>query len=261
MSDPFSLHGMKALITGGKRNIGRGIALALAEAGCDIGINDLQYDDDVDKTLSLVKKTGRDAAFFPANIADSNNVDQLFETFLDHFGPIDILVNNAYAGQRQHFLEIDEKEWDTTINVSLKGAFLCAQKAAMNMVNNGHKGSIINIGSAHGDRSWLDATCYGVAKAGLQRLTKNIALDLGKYGIRCNSVIPGYMDLRHDFGTSAPQPGSIRESLLDSVPLQRPSTAEDIGRAVVFLCSPAAACITGASLPVEGGMLASAGHQ
>ena len=185
----------------------------------------------------------------------------MFEAFLTHFGHIDILVNNAYASHRQHFLEIDEAEWDHTLGVSLKGAFLCARAAARSMVAANRPGNIINIGSVHGHRSWANATCYGVAKAGMQRMTENMAIDLGEYGIRCNAVLPGMTDVRHHFGDEPPANGSIRESLFEAVPLRRSTTPEEIGRAVTFLCSPAASGITGTSLPIDGGMLVSAASE
>ena len=254
----YSLAGMKALVTGARRNIGRGIALALAEAGCDVGINDIERDDDADQTLALLRERGREACFLAADVSDSAAVERMFAVFTDRFGPIDILVNNAYAGVRQPFPAIDESEWDRTLDVSLKGAFLCARAAARDMLATGRTGSIVNIGSVHGDRAWPGGTCYGVAKAGLQRLTASIALDLGEHGIRCNAVLPGTMDLEHRFGTPPPAVGSIRPALAASLPLRRRTTPEDIGHAVVFLCSPAAGCITGVALPVDGGLLISA---
>jgi NAD(P)-dependent dehydrogenase (short-subunit alcohol dehydrogenase family) len=258
VNDPYSLRGVKALVTGGRRNIGRSIALALAQAGCDLGINDIERDEDAEETLRQVCVLGADGEFFPADVSATGQVEDMVRSFVARFGRIDILVNNAYAAGRRQFADIEEQEWDHALDVSPKGAFLCARTAARHMLAQGGGGNIVNIASTHAERAWRGATCYSVAKAGLQRLTGSIAVDLGEHGIRCNTLLPGYMDLRHPFGAPPPAPGSIRESLRAMVPLRRLATPEDIGRAVVFLCSPAAACITGASLPIDGGLLASA---
>ena len=250
----MALTGRKALVTGGKRKIGRGIAQALAAAGCDVGINDLQRDADAEETLRLIGGQGREGEFFLADISDAGQVEQMFAAFLERFGRIDILVNNPYYAEGGPFLEISEQAWDRTLDVSLKGFFLCSQQAAKAMVEQGEGGSIVSTSSVHGRRAWGGDTCYGVAKAGVLRLTESMATDLGQYGIRCNAILPGHMDTEHAFGQ--PATGTIGGDLERFVPSRRRGTPEDIGRAVAFLCSPAAGNITGVSLPVDGGLLA-----
>lgn len=256
MSTPHSLSGRKALVTGGKRRIGRGIALALAEAGCDVGINDLAHDEDGDETLHLIREMGREAEFFAGDISDSAQVEALFAAFLARFGRIDILVNNPFAGRGEPFLELTEENWDKNVDVGLKGFFLCSQQAARAMVAQGDGGSIVSTSSVHGARAWPNDTAYGAAKAGVLRLTESMAVDLGEHSIRCNAILPGHMDTSHVFGTPPPARGSVGEDQFRTLPLRRRGTPEDIGRAVVFLSSDAAACITGVSLPVDGGLLA-----
>lgn len=251
----MSLDGKKALVTGGRRNIGRGIALALAQAGCDVGINDLERDADADRTLELIRDQGREADFFQADISDRAQVEAMFTAFIARFNRLDILVNNPYAGSGATFLEITEENWDLTLGVCLKGFFLCSQQAARIMVQQGEGGCIVSTSSVHAHRAWPGDTAYGVAKAGVLRLTESMAVDLGPYNIRCNAVMPGHMDLTHVFDTQAPSVGSVSDNLKANIPLQRRGTPEDIGRAVAFLCSPAAGNITGASLPVDGGLL------
>ena len=256
MPDPHSLEGKKALVTGGKRRIGRGIALSLAEAGCDVGINDLAEDADAGETLRLIGERGREAEFFAADISDSAQVESMFTGFLERFGRIDILVNNPYGGTGEPFLELTEENWDANLDVGLKGFFLCSQQAARAMVEQGEGGCIVSTSSVHAERAWRGDTAYGAAKAGVLRLTESMAVDLGVHGIRCNAVMPGHMNTDHVTGTPPPERGSIDESLFSSVPLRRRGTPEDIGRAVAFLCSPAAGCISGVSLAVDGGLLA-----
>lgn len=259
MEITMTLQGKNALITGGKRKIGRGIALALAEAGCNVGINDLERDADVEKTLHLIQKMKCKTTFLQANISESKEVDFLFSTFLNEFGNIDILVNNPFSTENQPFLEITEQNWDHTLNVGLKGFFLCSQRAAQAMVEKGTGGNIVSTSSVHATRVWTNDTCYGVSKAGILRLTKSMATELGLYGIRCNAILPGHINTDHVFGTNPPIQGSLKKNQIPLVPLQRPGTPEDIGRAVVFLCSPAAGNITGISLPIDGGFLTTAG--
>jgi len=251
----MQLAGRKALVTGARRSIGRGIAQALARAGCDVGINDLERDADAEETLRLVGEQGRGVEFFQADLARAEQVEGMFAAFVERFERIDILVNNAYWTAHHPFLEIPEEVWDRTVDVSLKGYFLCGQQAARAMVARGGGGCIVNISSVHAHRVWPTDTCYGVAKAGIIRLTQSMAVDLGPYGIRCNAIQPGYMDTGHLFGAAAPDLGSAPERLHGFIPSRRYGTPEDVGRAVVFLCSPAAANITGVSLPVDGGLL------
>ena len=192
--------GKKALVTGGRRNIGRGIALALAQAGCDVGINDLERDADADRTLELIRDQGRDADFFQADISDQAQVEAMFTAFIARFNRLDILINNPYAGSGATFLEITEENWDLTLDVCLKGFFLCSQQAARIMVQQGQGGCIVSTSSVHAYRTWPGDTAYGVAKAGVLRLTESMAVDLGPHNIRCNAVMPGHMDLSHVFG-------------------------------------------------------------
>ena len=256
MDSQHDLSGKKAFVTGGKRRIGRGIALAFAEAGCDVGINDLDEDDDARETLRLIRAMGRETEFFAGDISDIEQVAAMFAAFLARFGRIDILANNPYGGAGQHFLELTEDNWDANLDIGLKGFYLCSQQAARAMVAQGDGGAIVSTSSVHGRRAWKTDAAYGAAKAGVLRLTESMAVDLGEHSIRCNAILPGHMNTDHVFNTPPPAPGSITDSLRDSVPLQRVGTPEDIGRAAVFLCSPAANCITGASLPVDGGLLA-----
>ena len=120
MPNPYLLRDKKALVTGGKRRIGRGIALALAEAGCDVGINDLHDDEDVGKTLSLIRALGREAEFFAGDISARDQVEAMFAAFLARFGRIDILVNNPYGGTGEPFLELSEENWDQNLSPGFK---------------------------------------------------------------------------------------------------------------------------------------------
>ena len=251
-----ALDGRKALVTGGKRSIGRGIALALAEAGCQVGINDLEQDDDARETIRRIEAMGRKAAFYAADISDEAQVEAMMADFVSDFGTIDVLANNPYWSKNRPFLELEAHNWSRTMDVCVKGFFLCSQAAARVMVEHGHGGSIASIASVHAEAVWNEDCAYGVAKAAILRLTRSMATELGVHGIRANAVLPGFMDTDHEFGTTPPAPDSTNDAPRGTSALRRPSTPEDIGRAVAFLASPAAATITGVSLPVDGGLLA-----
>lgn len=251
------LAGKKALVTGGKRRIGRGIALALAEAGCEVGINDLEEDEDAHQTLRLIEGFGRQSAFFGADITSASQVGAMMDGFVSRFGGIDILVNNPFYARHQPFLDIAEEEFDRTLAVCLKGYFLCSQQAARRMVAQGRGGSIVSISSVHAHVVWENDTAYGVAKAAILRLTQSMAVELGKYQVRCNAILPGFMDTDHVFGDPPPalNPG-LGPPRAHHTPTLRCATPEEIGRATVFLSSPAGGNITGVALPVDGGLLA-----
>ncbi|HTE17974.1 MAG TPA: SDR family NAD(P)-dependent oxidoreductase, partial [Armatimonadota bacterium] len=169
------LEGKKALVTGARRGIGRGIALALAREGCDVGVNDYVLDEAAEETRAGIEAAGRRALLLEGNHADAAAVREMIAQFVAQFGRIDILVNNAASWKMTHFLEITEAEWDLYLGTGLKGAFLCSQAAAREMAASGG-GSIVSIASVHAFRAWPDDTVYGIAKAGIVRMTTSMAL-------------------------------------------------------------------------------------
>jgi NAD(P)-dependent dehydrogenase (short-subunit alcohol dehydrogenase family) len=250
------MKGSKALVTGGRRSIGRGIALALADAGYDVGINDLEEDDDARETVRRIEAMGRRSVFYAADISNPSDVGEMMARFVADFGTIDALANNPYWSTNRPFLELEADNWSRTMDVCVKGFFLCSQAAAQVMVDDGHGGSITSIASVHASIVWAEDCAYGVAKAAILRLTRSMAVELGVHGIRANSVLPGFMETSHEFGANPPIPDVTNAAPRGTTPLGRPSTPEDIGRAVAFLASDAAAMITGVALPVDGGLLA-----
>ena len=251
------LEGKKALVTGSRRGIGGAIALALAREGCDIGLNDIEEDEDAHRTQSLIEAAGRRATFTIADISSAPEVTRLFDSFVEAHGRIDILVNNAYSARNQPFLEIEEDVWDRTLAVCLKGYFLCSQRAAQEMVRQGSGGSIVSIASVHASRVWPHDTVYGVAKAGMVRLTMSMALDLAGTGIRCNAISPGYIDSRSLPLEREPERG-IRptgDPTIRAIPARRIGVPDDIANLAVFLCSPLSDYINGACLVCDGGFL------
>jgi NAD(P)-dependent dehydrogenase (short-subunit alcohol dehydrogenase family) len=245
-----------AVVTGGRRGIGSAIALELARDGYTLVVNDVELDDDAQQTLSAIHDSGGAAIAIPADVSDAAAVQHLVAQILRQFGRIDVWVNNAAVGRREPFVDVSEQHWDHIIAVDLKGPFLCGQAAARQMIAQGTGGSIVNIGSVHGVRTWPDRSVYAVAKAGLARLTASMAYELGPHGIRVNAVAPGYVDSR------APDPAelpigkpSYASQVVPHTPLRRIGVPADIAHAVSFLVSPRASFVTGQCMTVDGGLL------
>ena len=177
----------------------------------------------------------------------------MFEQFLDAFGHIDLLVNNAGITRMVPFLEVTEEQWHELVNIDWKGSFFCAQRAARNMIENKIQGSIINITSVHQAGTWPTANVYGPVKAALMKFTQNGALELSKYGIRMNAIAPGYTDIgRHK---DTPEYKERVRNIQSKIPLGRYATTEEIAHAAVFLASDKAGYMTGACMNIDGGIL------
>ncbi len=251
------LEGKKALITGSRRGIGRGIAALFAREGANVGINDVERDQAAEDTLYMIRKEGRRASWHMADISDSKQVNRMFDEFLSEHGRIDILVNNAVASIKKPFLEIEESDWDFEVGNALKGYFLCSQRAAREMVRQGQGGSIVSISSVHAFRAWPDDLVYGVCKAGLIRMTMSMALDLSGHNINCNCVAPGYIDSR----VLPPEQEHLRagpgyaDEAKKWIPARRGGVPEDIAKAALFLCSPLGDYVNGQCITIDGGFL------
>jgi NAD(P)-dependent dehydrogenase (short-subunit alcohol dehydrogenase family) len=251
------LEGMKALITGSRRGIGRGVAVALAKEGADIGINDIERDEAAEDTMEMVRAEGRNVTWHLADIARRLEVDQMVDEFVGHHGRIDILINNAVASRKKPFLDITEEDWDFEVGNALKGYFLCSQRAAREMVNQGDGGRIVSIASVQAFVAWPNNTVYGVCKAGVVRMTMSLAMELGKHGIACNAVAPGYIDSRvlpEDQEHLRAGPG-YADDVKPLIPLRRGGVPREIAGVVLALCSWMGDYVTGQCVTVDGGLL------
>jgi len=256
MSIPsLSLDGQVVVITGGRQGLGKAIALTLGEAGADIAVCDKVIEDG---QLALVGKEiqnlGRRSLTVQTDVARKADVDNLIQRVMDEFGHIDILVNNAgVTGKTLPIFEQDEDDWDIVINTNLKGAFFCSQAVRKVMVNQ-KKGNIINITSVAGLSQGF-GNVYAISKAGLVRMTRILAWELGKHNVRVNAIAPSLvktgMGLQvisaHEATKAAP---------FELPPLSRVCEPSDIASAALFLASEASSYITGHTLVVDGGFLA-----
>lgn len=248
MATARDLVGRSAVVTGGTRGIGRGIALALARAGCRVAVNYYDEPERARDTVDELMAFGVDAAAVAGDVGQSADAQRMMTEVVERFGRLDVLVNNAGVQTWTPLLDVTEDEWDLVIRTNLKGCFLCTQAAARHMRTGG--GVILNIGSGSNKVPFPGLVAYTASKGGIEMLTKVSAVELARFGIRVNCVAPGAIDVertRLELPDYAGTWGGL-------TPLGRVGTPDDIAAAVVFLASPAAAYITGQTLNVDGGL-------
>jgi NAD(P)-dependent dehydrogenase (short-subunit alcohol dehydrogenase family) len=246
--------GEVVLVTGGRRGMGKEIALAVAKAGADVAICDVVIDDgQLQAVATEIKKLGRRCLAIPADTTRKSDVDTMVQKVMDEFGHIDVLVNNAGIVLRSPLLDLPEGDWDKLMNINVKGYYLCAQAVAKRMVEQ-RKGIVINMASQYAFRVTPQMGLYSIAKAGVAMLTRGLAQELGQYGIRVNAVAPGLV--RTEFSRSSWTNPQLMEQYEMSVPLGRIAETDDVIGVVMFLASSAAKYITGHTLLVDGGALA-----
>ncbi len=240
-----------AVVTGGARGIGFAIAKKLAREGASVAIADIDAASADAATAALAEQVGR-AIPVTLNVADPASVSAMVASVIHAFGRIDILVNNAGVGGKTPFLETSLEEWNRIIGINLTGAFLVAQAITREMVKTGG-GKVVNIASLSGQRGGNGRAAYGSAKAGLELLTKVMAVELAEYNINVNSIAPGAIETEmakfaHDEAT--------RAAYNYLIPMVRYGTPEEIADAAAFLCSDESRYITGHTLNVDGGFRA-----
>jgi NAD(P)-dependent dehydrogenase (short-subunit alcohol dehydrogenase family) len=243
------LAGKAALITGASSGLGRHFALTMARAGADLALAARRVEM-LESLAAEVAKTGRKAVAIQLDVADAGNVALAAEQTAAALGGLDILVNNAGMAPGDAALDVDEETWDRCMDTNLKGAWLMAQAAARQMIRGGKGGAIVNIASILSVRVQKGTAPYAISKAGLLQMTKALALEWARYGIRVNALAPGYIetDISRDFMQSE---GGRR--MLKAIPQRRFGKPEDLDGALLFLSSDASAYVTGIFLPVDGG--------
>ena len=238
-----------AIVTGGSRGIGRAVCLALAAQGLDIVVNYAGSAAAAAETAVLCEEKGVKAITVQADVSTAQGADALFEAAMAAFGRVDVLVNNAGITRDGLILRMTEEDFDQVIATNLKGAFLCAKKAARIMMKQRY-GRIISISSVVGVHGNAGQANYAASKAGLIGMTKSLAKELGSRHITANAVAPGFIDT--DMTRVLPE--AAKTALLGQIPLGALGRPEDIGSAVAFLASEQAGYITGQVLGVDGGM-------
>jgi 3-oxoacyl-[acyl-carrier protein] reductase len=246
----ISLDGKIALVTGGSRGIGAACCRLLAKAGCDVAVNYRRQADRALEVTASVQASGRRAMSVPFDVTNPMQAEAMVGTVVEEFGGIDILVNNAGIWTDGPIESMTDADWARMIGVNLTGAFHLCRAVVPHMRRRG-SGSIVNIASTAGLRGEANHSHYAASKGGVIALTKSLAVELAPYGIRVNTVAPGW--IRTDMTAEFLTPERINDSLKEPIPLGRPGEPEDVAGPVVFLCSPLARHITGATLNVNGG--------
>jgi len=245
------MQGKIAIVTGAGRGIGRAIALALANSGADVVVNDINRIS-AQAVAAEIDALGRRSLVSVADVTDENQVEAAVTETLRSFGRIDILVNNAGIVQTGPLTGISTEAWDRTMAVNLKGVFLYC-KTVFPIMMAQRTGKIVNIASVAGKRGGglLGNACYAASKGGVIAFTKGIAREGGPYGINVNAITPALTDT----DMTGELTGEQRESILQAMPLGRAGRPEDIAAAVCFLASDNAAFITGEIMDVDGGLM------
>lgn len=249
----MSLKDKVAIVTGGSGGIGRGICERLAKEGVKIVVNYRSSADKAQEAKEAVEELGSEALIVQADLSKVNEINSLVEKSIEHFGKVDILVNNAGLELRDDFWDVSEDDYDLVMNVNLKAVFFATQAVVKHFKETENQGRIINISSVHEELPFPHFTAYCLSKGGMKMLMRNIAIELGPFGITVNNVAPGAI--------ATP----INQSLLDSpeqlakvtqnIPLGRMGEPEDVGGIVAFLASEEAKYITGTTVFVDGGLL------
>lgn len=246
----FSLAGKRALVTGASSGIGRHLALTLASAGADIVLA-ARRRDRLEEVRREIEAMGRKALSIELDVTDRASVERCFETAESDLGPIEIVINNAGVADTAPFLEMSEEAWSNVVETNLTGVWRVAQVAARRMAGRG-KGSIINISSALALAVQRNQANYASAKAGVLQLTRAMALELGRSGVRVNAIAPGYFqtEINADFFDS--QQGQV---YVEKLFPRRLGTLDELDGPILLLASDAGSFITGSVLAVEGGAL------
>ncbi|XOV90664.1 MAG: SDR family NAD(P)-dependent oxidoreductase [Pseudomonadota bacterium] len=274
--EDFSLEGKKALVVGGRRNMGKGFALGLAEAGADVAVTDINVEDGrLQAVADQIRGMGRESMAIRTDISSKSEVDELVAQVRETFGRIDILMNVAVMYHARSLPDLDEDGWDRLTDVNLKGYWLMHQAVAPVMIEQG-SGSIINLSSRGGLKAHADKAMgnYAIMKAGIAMMTRQYCRYLGPHNVRVNALAPSLVEwemhpaedaVRPDRprGPRKPRPEPTELEKFEvwstgpqNLPLGRVATFEEMANAAVFLASDAASYVTGHVLCVDGGYMA-----
>lgn len=246
----ITLRNKVSIITGGSRGIGAATAVMLAKAGSDIAINYIENGARAASVVECVKRAGRRIVTHQGNVGISSVAKEFIDRTVEFFGKIDIVVNNAGIWTRGEIGSTPESIWDETLETNLKGVFNVCNVAVPYLKKNGG-GRIINISSTAGQRGEAFHAHYAASKGGILAFTKSLSTELARDNILVNAVAPGWVDT--EMNEEVFSNSSIREQVINAIPLRKIATAEDIAGSVLFLASDLASHITGATINVNGG--------
>lgn len=251
------LRGKVALVTGAarQRGIGLGIARQLARAGCDVVINDVKsIEDQGHQAAEELRQLGVRVGYMSCDVSDRLQVDDMIDEVEGSFGPLDFVCSNAGVADWQAFTELTPESFDRIVAVNLSGAFNICQSAARRMVARG-SGRIIVTSSVHVQMPFPSMSAYGSTKQAIRALVDHMAIELSPSGVLVNHIGPGWVKSFLNDGSPSLQTPEDEAVTLAMIPLHRPAAPEEMGDAVVFLCSEQSAYITGSFLRIDGGFV------
>ncbi len=249
----MKLEGKVALVTGSSQGIGQAIAVRLASEGADIIIDYRSHPEGAQETLAKVEAAGRKGITIKADLGVVSDVRQMIAQGVQHFGKLDILVNNAGLEKNASFWEVTETDYDSVINVNLKGVFFATQALVQHLIQTKRTGKIINISSVHEELPFPHFTSYCASKGGVKMMMRNLAVELGPLGITINNVAPGAIET--PINTKLLNDPEKLGALLKNIPLGRLGQPQDVAAMVAFLASSDADYVTGTTFFVDGGLL------
>ena len=247
----IDLSGKVALVTGASRGIGAVVAARLAEAGARVGVNYHASSAAATVVVDSIKKAGGEAFLVGGDVSQEDKAEGVIKNLVEHFGGIDILINNAGINKDQLLIRMKPEDFDSVMNVNLRGAFLCTRYAMTHLIRQ-RSGRVINMSSVVGLSGNPGQANYAAAKAGLVGLTKAVAREVASRNVTVNALAPGYITTAMVDELSE----ETQAKILERIPMGRCGTPEDVAEAVVFLCSDGASYITGQVLTIDGGMIA-----
>jgi glucose 1-dehydrogenase len=253
------LAGQKALVTGANSGIGRGVAIALGQAGADVVVNYVTGDDAANAVVDEVRGFGVNAIAYKADVSMEDQVTGMFAHAIREFGTLDILVNNAGLQRDAKFQSMTLAEWNTVLGINLTGQFLCAREAIREFVRRGvvasvscAAGKIICMSSVHQQIPWAGHANYATSKGGIKMMMESLAQEVAPLRIRVNAIAPGA--IRTPINTAAWQTPEAYKDLMTLVPYGRIGEPEDVARAAIWLASDHSDYVVGTTLFVDGGM-------
>lgn len=245
----MNLSDQVALVTGGSRGIGRGIALKLAKCGADIAVNYSGNEEAANETVKMCRELGVKAIAIKADVSDYGQCEEMFENVINELGKIDILVNNAGVTKDKLMMVMSEEDFNMVVDINLKGTFNCMKLVSKHMIKKKY-GRIINLSSVVGIRGNAGQVNYSASKAGIIGMTKSAAKELASRNITVNAVAPGMIDTDMTSVLS----DKVKEVMINEIPAGRVGNTSDVANAVAFFASLEASYVTGQVLCVDGGM-------
>ena len=245
----MELQNKVAFVTGGAQGIGKTISEELVRNGAHVVLGDVNLEG-AEATAEAINNSGGSASAVKIDVANPAEVKQVFDSIMKDKKPVDILINNAGITRDGLMIRMKEVDWDIVLNINLKGSFLCSQQAAKQMMKQ-KSGAIVNIASIVGVMGNFGQANYSASKAGVIGLTKTLAREVASRGIRVNAVAPGFIDTE----MTRVLDESVRQSLIEQIPMAKLGLPEDVARCVAFLVSDKSSYITGQVINVNGGML------